>query len=460
MTNIDAAMALFDERCEAFLDDLKTFLRFQTISAQPEHKTDMQTCAEWIRDQLASAGLKAEVLPTAGHPAVFADSGPTVRNANAPTILCYGHYDVQPVGDESLWKSPPFEPTLRDGNLFARGSADNKGQCMTHLAAVRSWYATNHPLPVRVKFLIEGEEEIGSPHLPAILEEHRQRLACDYVLISDTSKHDDETPALTRSTRGLVYKHITIDGPARDLHSGQYGGMVANPANTLAKIIASLHDDAHRVTIPGFYDEVLPVTDDLRQELAEAGTTDADVLAATGSPATAGEAGFSTAERNTVRPTLDVNGMVSGYTGEGGATIIPARASAKISMRLAANQDPAKISQAFDDAVRRVCPSTVQLTITTEATCAAYTAPADSPAVQVAIHALTEAYSRPAVVKREGATLPILPLFKEILGADSLMLGFAAPDCNLHSPNEFFGLDDFKKGVRCIIRFLGYMGPS
>lgn len=437
---------------------MMTFLRFPSVSTEPERTDDMRNCARWIAGQLERARLKVELLETVGHPAVFADSGPVDGHENAPTLLCYGHYDVQPAGDLEAWNSPPFEPTVRDGNVFARGAADDKGQVMTHLAAFQCWREAVGTLPVRIKFLIEGEEEIGSPNLPDLIRREKERLACDYVLISDTAKHDASTPAIPYGTRGLVYKHIIVEGPTRDLHSGTYGGTVANPANTLARIIAGLHDENNRITIPGFYDEVIQLDDREREGIERDGLSDKALLEATGSAAAWGEKGFATALRCTVRPTLDVNGLSAGFVGPGSSTIIPAGATAKVSMRLVPDQDPEKISQAFDDAVRAVCPPSVRLRIETKATCAAYTAPLDSPGLKAAAHALEQSFGRPPVLTREGGTLPILPLFKQILGADSLMLGFALPDCNLHSPNEFFGLEDFSTGTQCILRFIGTFG--
>jgi acetylornithine deacetylase/succinyl-diaminopimelate desuccinylase-like protein len=481
-TMIDSALNIFDRRRQAFLDDLMSFLRFQTISAQPAHASDMRRCAEWIRDQLTAAGLQARILPTAGHPAVFADTGPVdapetpaksplserrkttpePRAASggrmAPTILVYGHYDVQPVGDPKLWTSPAFEPVVRDGIIYARGAADDKGQVMTHLAAMRCLGEAGSKLPVRIKFILEGEEEIGSPNLPELIQAQRDLLACDYVVLSDTGKLDEETPAIAYSSRGLVYKQITIDGPRKDLHSGEYGGAVANPANVLATIVASLHDERRRVTIPGFYDDVLPLSVEDRRLLAGQDKSDEALAAATGSPGPYGEEGFSAIERSTARPSLDVNGMWSGYTGEGSATIIPTQAAAKVSMRLVANQDPAKISAAFDEAVRRACPPAVRLKIETFGTCAAYVGPTDSPGMRAARKALAESFGREPVLTREGGTLPILPMFKQVLGAESVMLGFASPDCNVHSPNEFFAVSDFETGTRCVLRFLAEMG--
>jgi acetylornithine deacetylase/succinyl-diaminopimelate desuccinylase-like protein len=457
--NLDTSLSALDRGYSQYERDLLEFLRLPTISAQPEHIADMRACAEWVAAQLRLAGLHAEVMPTGGHPVVFADTGPAA-DPTAPTFLVYGHYDVQPIGDEQLWLSPAFEPTIRDGNVFARGSADDKGQVMIHLAAMRALHEARVPCPVRIKFLIEGEEEIGSPHLPPFLREHRDLLACDHILISDTAKHTADIPSLTQSTRGLVYKEIIVEGPDHDLHSGIFGGSIANPANVLARIIASLHDDRHRVSIPGFYDDVRPLAADERQALLETDITDAELLAATGSNAPQGEAGFTTAERRGTRPTLDVNGIVGGYTGAGAATIIPARASAKVSMRLVPDQDPARISVAFDETVRSACPPTVRLQIISSQGCRAYVAPLDSPVMHLARRALTETYDQSPAILREGGTLPILPLFKEVLDADSVMLGFADPNCNLHSPNEFFGLRDFRLGIQCVLRFLFAVGTA
>lgn len=450
--NIEKTIETFDGTKAAFLEELFTFLRFQTISAQPDHKQDLTACVEWLRNRIESAGLSVDVIETEGHPAILADTGPV--EGGGPTVLCYGHYDVQPEGDLSLWESPPFEPMVRDGAIFARGSADDKGQLWTHIAALRSYSLSGRPWPCRVKMLIEGEEEIGSPHLVDVIQQHRERLSCDLILISDTSKRDAETPGVTYATRGMIAKELILDGPAKDLHSGQFGGSVANPANVLAHIVAGLHDADQRVTIPGFYDHVVELTDSEKTMLAEWDLSEAELCAVTGSPASCGEAGYTTGERRTARPTLDVNGLVSGYTGEGSASIVPMRASAKISMRLVADQDPDRISKAFDRAVRQACPAAVRLSIRSHAQCAAYAAPVDSDAMRAAREALAESYGTQAALLREGGTLPILPLFRQVLGADSLMVGFADPACNLHSPNEFFHIRDFERGTESIIRLL------
>jgi len=451
--SIEKALETFHRLRPALLNDLFEFLRFPTISARPEHKPEMARCAAWVGDRLTAAGLDARVIETSGHPAVIADGGPPA-SPSAPALLVYGHYDVQPVGQEDLWHSRPFEPVVRDGAIYARGSADDKGQLMIHLAVARVLREAGLPWPVRLKFLVEGEEEIGSPGLPGLLRQQQAALACDYVLISDTSKHDQDTPALTCGTRGLVYKEIVVSGPSRDLHSGQFGGTVANPANVLAAIIAGLHDRDGRVAVKGFYEDVAPI--DERQEWLSAlpEISDEQLRQATGSPCPFGEAGFTTARRRTVRPTLDVNGLLAGYTGQGAATVIPAQASAKISMRLVPDQDPQKVSEAFDATVRALCPDAVRLQIVTHQGCRPYRLPAGLAVLSLAAQALEATYGRKPVMTLEGGTLPILPLFKEVLGADSLMLGFADPNCNLHSPDEFFHLADFDRGVQCILRFL------
>ena len=445
-----------DANRKEFIEELKELLRIPSVSTLSEHKCDIRRTAEWLRAHLESIGMSRVALyETPGNPIVYAE---WLEAGDAPTVLIYGHYDVQPADDaDNLWLSDPFEPDVRDGNLYARGATDDKGQTITQIKAIQSLLATGQ-MPVNVKFIIEGEEEIGSRNLPLYLRNHAAELACDYLVISDTSKLDAQTPALAYATRGLVYKEIILTGPNRDLHSGQYGGAVANPANVLAAILNSLRDHQGRVTIPGFYDDVVPLTPEERQRLGTHGLSDADLVAKTGCPSPSGETGYTTAERCTARPTLDVNGLCAGYTGEGAATVIPTTATAKLSMRLVGNQNPDAISLAFDEAVRQVCPPTVKLTIRNHSHCAAYLAPTDSPGMRAAAQALADSFGRPPVLTREGGTLPILPLFKEVLGADSLMLGFSVPDCNLHSPNEFFHVADFVAGTRCILRFIERLG--
>lgn len=449
---IDKVLAHIDANKETNLERLKDFLRIPSISTDPACKADMRRAAEWVHRLLTECGIESEIVDTPGHPCVLADTGPS--DAAGPTLLVYGHYDVQPAGDESLWDSPAFEPTVRDGTLYARGAADDKGQVLTHLLAAESWMKTNGKTPVRVKFIIEGEEEVGSPNIEGIVRGQRERLACDYVALSDTPKFDENTPAITYGTKGMIYKEIVVLGPKQNLHSGSFGGTLTNPGNALAAAIASLRDTDNRVTIPGFYDDVRELSAEERMQLTELPFVEAAYMKSMGVPSLEGEKGYSTLERRWARPTLDVNGLFGGFTGEGASTIIPSKMSAKVSMRLVPDQDPDRISRAFDDAVRAAIPNGVRVEIKTHASCAAYISSLDSPGMKAAVEAITAAFGKPPVFIREGGTLPILPLFKEVLGADSLMLGFCLPDCNAHGPNEFFRIADFNDGTKAAAHFM------
>ncbi len=431
-----------------FVERLNTLLRIPSISTASEHAGDVRQACEFVKEQFLSMGLEAQIIETPRHPAVFADTG-----GSGPTILVYGHYDVQPPGDEALWDSPPFEPQVRDGVLYARGSADDKGQALCHLFGAEAWLKAGGKLPCRVKFLIEGEEEIGSPNLDALVAEHRERLACDIVVISDTSKLSIETPAITYGTKGLVYKDIRVFGPKQNMHSGCFGGTMANPGNVIASIVAAMRDDQNRVSIPGFYDDVVPLTDHERQTLAALPFDDAQFLADLGCPKLDGEAGYTTLERKGARPTLDVNGMYGGYMGEGAMTVIPSMCGMKVSMRLVPNQDPETISKQFDDFVRAQCPDTVRLEIDTHGVAAPYATPLDLPALKAAMAAVETGFGvKPALI-REGGTIPIMALFKKELGAESVLMGFSEPNCNLHGPNEHLHVSDFVNGVRSAAAF-------
>ena len=449
---IEAVERYIADQQRQAIERLDAFLRFPSVSTDPELSGQTRVTGEWVRDQLAACGLEAELVETAGHPCVIADSGPA--DGGGATLLIYGHYDVQPAGDESLWKSEPFEPTTRDGSLFARGAADDKGQVLAHMLAVEAWLKVAKRLPIRVKFLIEGEEEIGSPNLGELVRQHRDRLACDYVVLSDTAKLDATTPAITYSTKGLVYKEIVVTGPKSDLHSGSFGGTVANPANVLAGILAGLKDGDERITIPGFYDDVRILDAGEVKMLEALPLDDADYLTMTGSPGFDGEAGYSTKIRRWARPTLDVNGLCSGFIGEGSSTIIPSKAMAKVSMRIVPDQDPEKISAAFDQAIKAAAPASVRVEVSSHASAAAYVCPLDCPGINAAVSAVEAGFRKKPVLIREGGTLPILPLFKEVLGAESIMIGFALPDSNAHGPNEFIVLDDFHAGIRTAAHFM------
>jgi len=448
---IEKTIAHIESQRERFLGRLMDLLRIPSISTDPDRRADMRRGVEWVHQHFMECGINSEIVETRGHPAVIADSGPV---NGAPTLLVYGHYDVQPAGDESLWSSPPFEPAVRDGTIFARGAADDKGQILAHLFAAQSWLETAGGLPVRCKFLIEGEEEIGSPNIESVVRDCAERLACDYVVLSDTPKFDAETPAITYGTKGLVYKEIIVYGPKQDLHSGQYGGTVTNPGNALAVIIASLRDAERRVTIPGFYDAVREPTAEERSRMSQLPFDEADFRAVVGVDILDGETGFNVTERRWCRPTLDVNGLLSGFTGEGASTIIPAKAMAKVSMRLVPDQDFRRISAAFDDAVQNAAPPGVKIEIKNHASCAAYLCPLDSPGIKAASMAIEAGFGNAPVFTREGGTLPILPLFKEVLGADSILIGLCHPNCNAHGPDEFFEIANFVAGMKTSAHFM------
>ena len=433
-----------------FVERLNTLLRIPSISTASEHAGDIRKACDWVKEQLLAAGVETVVLETPKHPAVFADTG----ESDGPTILIYGHYDVQPTGDLSLWDSEPFEPTLRDGAIFARGSADDKGQVLCHLMAVEAWVKTAKKLPCRVKMLIEGEEEIGSPNLEKLITDNLERLACDVVVLSDTAKFSSTIPAITCGTKGLIYKDIRITGPKQNLHSGVFGGTVANPGNVLANIIAAMKDADNKVTIPGFYDDVVPVTGQALADIKALPFDDGQYLKDVGSPELDGEKGYSTIERKWVRPTLDVNGMYGGYMEEGAMTIIPRMCGAKVSMRIVPDQDPEKISKMFDDFVRSQCPSTVRVEIDSHAAAAPYATPLDLPAVKAAALATEKGFGVKPVYIREGGTIPIMAMFKEHLKVESVLMGFSDPNCNLHGPNEFFHVADYLAGIRSSAHFI------
>jgi acetylornithine deacetylase/succinyl-diaminopimelate desuccinylase-like protein len=379
-----------------------------------------------------------------GHPIVLA------KNEHKPgrtTVLVYGHYDVQPPEPLDKWDSPPFEPTVRDGLLYARGSADDKGQVWAHCEAVLAWQA-HGGLPLNVTMLIEGEEEIGSEHLAAFVEENKAELRADVAVISDTSQFGRGIPALTCGLRGLVYMEVFVTGPGHDLHSGQFGGSVPNPANVLCELIGSLHDKNGRVTVPGFYDDVRDIPAVERDAWRRLPFDEKRDLGELKLSAAAGEPGFSTLERRWARPTLDVNGLTSGYQGHGAKTVIPSTASAKVSMRLVPAQDPAKIAEAFERALRERCPKSVKIEFARHGGSPAVLVPADSPAMRLAAEAVREGFGTAPALIREGGSIPVVGLLKRVLGVDTLLVGFGLPDDRLHSPNEKFDLDSLHKGSR------------
>jgi acetylornithine deacetylase/succinyl-diaminopimelate desuccinylase-like protein len=428
-----------------FVAELCEFLRFPSVSAQPQHKRDLQACAGWLVSHCKKIGLEAQVYPTDGHPIVVAKT-PRVKNSRKPHFMVYGHYDVQPPEPLDLWKTPPFEPRLEGRSLFARGSTDNKGQHFVHLKAVEAYLKTGTPLPCDLTFVIEGEEEVGSANLAKFLKSHRTELKCDTVVVSDTGMPDADHPALTYSLRGVIAFQITLRGPSRDLHSGTFGGAVDNPAMALSQLLAGLRDKNGRIAIPGFYDEVKPLTAYERKEFARLPTNDAELQKLIGVKKLFGERGFTPIEQRSARPTFEINGLTSGYQGEGGKTIVPAWARAKITCRLVPNQNPAHIRKQVLRHLRKICPPTVRMEIEAGHGAEAYLVSPVSAQAQAALRALRGAFKREPVLLREGGSIPIVNDFKKVLGADSLLLGLGLPDGNAHSPNEKFNLDCFAKG--------------
>lgn len=444
--------AYAQEQKFAFLDELKHFLRIPSVSTQPQHDKDVSLAAHWLAEQMETAGLEnVRVIETAHHPLVYGDwlhAGP-----DAPTVLVYGHYDVQPADPFELWETPPFEPVVRDDYIYARGAADDKGQVYIHVKAVESYLRSDGRLPVNVKFIVEGEEESGGASLTEFIPENKELLAADVVLISDSAMLNREQPAIVYGLRGMTYAFVDVQGPGRDLHSGGYGGGIDNPLNVLGHIIAGLKDADGHVNIPGFYDDVRPLSEEERALLAALPFDAQEWLEETGAPRAWGEADYTLVERIGARPTLDVNGIVGGYTGDGAKTVLPARGHAKISMRLVPDQDPQDIFQKFSRYVQELAPPTV--TVKTTLFHHAYPSITDYslPAVQAAAAALEAVFGREPVFVREGGSLPVVSDFQRDLGLESVIMGFGLPDDKIHAPNERFYLPNFYKGIETSIRF-------
>lgn len=427
-----------------FIEELLEFLRIPSVSAISAHKADTRAAAEWVRDQLQSAGVTTELVETAGHPIVF---GEWLKAPGAPTVLVYGHYDVQPPDPLNEWKTPPFEPDIRDGHVFARGATDDKGQMLTHVKSVEAWLKAQGSLPVNVKFVIEGEEEVGSNNLDLFLEARREQLKCDVAVVSDTSQYAPGIPAITYGLRGIVACELTIHGPRQDVHSGIFGGSIANPCNVLAKLIAQLHDDNGRVQVPGFYDDVRELSAEERKEFAALPFDESKFLKDLGSAAAAGEKGYSSLERRWARPTCDVNGLTGGYQGEGPKTIIPAKASAKITCRLVPDQNNDRIIAAIETFFRDRCPASVRMEFKTYHGCPATVCDIHSPWMKAARAAIKTGFGKEPVLIREGGSIPVVGTFKKLLGVDTLLLGWGQNTDNLHGPNERFSLEGFRAGI-------------
>ncbi len=439
-----------------FIQELTEFLSIPSVSTAPEHAADVRKCGEWLVNHLRKIGLETvELHETPGHPIVYAEhchAGP-----DKPTVLFYGHYDVQPVDPIELWTNPPFEPTYRDGKVFARGATDDKGQVFLHIKALEALLATT-VLPVNVKILIEGEEEIGSINLTSYIEQNKERLACDTVVVSDTPLYGPGLPSLCYGLRGLCYMEIHVQGPNRDLHSGSYGGSITNPANALCEIISKLKDSHGRIAIPGFYDDVIDLSVEERAEYAklpfdaEAFKSGLDV------PSLFGEEGYTTLEHISGRPTLDVNGLHSGFTGVGAKTVLPAKASAKVSMRLVANQDTEDIAAKFTDFVHSIAPPSIKVDVVNLHGANPVLVERTGKGMHAASKALKDAYGKEPYFTREGGSIPVCIIFDTILKAPTVLMGFGLQDENAHSPDEHFDLDNFTIGMKAASLFYTYMG--
>ena len=427
--------------------ELCEYVRFPSVSAQPQHRQDLRACAEWVVKHCQQIGLEARLCPTQGNPIVVARTPRAkAQGRRRPHFVVYGHYDVQPPEPLDLWKSPPFEPRIVGRSLFARGACDNKGQNLAHLKAVEAYFKTGTELPCDLTFVIEGEEEVGSSSLASFLRSHRAELRCDAIVISDTGMPTPKHPALTYALRGITSFEVTLRGPARDLHSGMFGGTVDNPAMALCQLLGKLRDKNGRVAIPGFYDEVEALSAYERKQFKRLPFDASAYRKFLGVPALFGERGFTPIEQRSARPTFEINGLTSGYQGEGGKTIVPAWARAKITVRLVPKQNPARISKLVQRHLEKLCPPSVRLEIKAGHGGEAYLVSPTGPQAQAALRSLKLAFGCEPVLLREGGSIPIVNDFKKILRADALLVGLALPDDNAHSPNEKFDLDCFAKG--------------
>lgn len=453
---MQAVQRYIQEHKNRFLEELLELLKIPSVSANVAFKGDILKTAQYVASSLTQAGVdNVEICSTAGNPIVYGDK---IIDASYPTVLVYGHYDVQPPDPMELWESGPFEPVIKktaihpDGAIFARGSCDDKGQLYMHVKAIEAMLAT-HSLPCNVKFMIEGEEEVGSINLGIFCKENTSKLACDVILISDTSIIANDTPSITTALRGLSYVEVEVTGPNRDLHSGVYGGGVANPINVLCDMIASLHDQNGHVTVKGFYDDVEEISMEERKKMAEAPFNEEDYKKSLGIDAVQGEKGFSTDERVSIRPTLDVNGIWGGYTGEGAKTVLPSKAYAKISMRLVPHQNSDTITRLFSEHFKSIAPPSVKVVVTSLHGGAPAVTPTDTPEYEAAHLAMKETFGKDPIPKREGGSIPIVALFEEVLHAKSVLMGFGLNSDAIHSPNEHFGLFNFYKGIETIPYF-------
>jgi acetylornithine deacetylase/succinyl-diaminopimelate desuccinylase-like protein len=438
------------------LEQLKELVAISSVSTLTEHREEITRAARWLADHMEAIGLKGvSVQPTGGHPVVY---GEWVEDDDAPTILVYGHYDVQPPDPAEQWRIPPFSPTVEGDNLYGRGTSDDKGQLFIHLKAFEAFRETAGRPPTNVKFLLEGEEEIGSPNLEGFVRANRDGLAADVALISDSAILAPDQPAIVYGLRGLCYMEIEVEGPDHDLHSGSFGGAIHNPGEVLCQIVAALKDEQGRITIPGFYERVRPLGAEERAELARAPFEEERFRQEAGVSKTWGEAGYTVLEQIGARPTLDVNGLVGGFTGEGSKTIIPSTARAKVSMRLVADQDPYEIRDLFTAHVRSLAPDTVRLTVRDWSMARPALVDRNIPAIQAAARAYRQAFGVEPVFKREGGSIPVVTMLKEVLGLETVLMGFGLPDDRVHSPNEKLNLKNFYRGIETVIHFMSDYG--
>lgn len=445
-----------EDNMPRFIEEWSSLIRIPSISCQPEHKADMQACAERWKQLLLEAGAdRAEVMPSQGNPMVYAE---LMRNPDAKTVLVYAHYDVMPAEPLELWQSAPFEPEIRNGRLYARGADDDKGQAMIQVKAFEYLLKQKADSPfaegkINVKFLFEGEEEIGSPSLEAFCREHKDLLRSDIILVSDTSMIGKHTPSITTGLRGLAYWEIEVTGPNRDLHSGHFGGAVANPINVLCKMLAQVTDDKGRITIPYFYDKVLPIPEAEREMIARIPFDLEQYKQAIDVQDVAGEEGYSTLERNSCRPSFDICGIWGGYTGEGSKTVLPSKAYAKVSCRLVANQDHEEVSETFADYMQQLAPKSVRVKVTPMHGGQGYLCPIDLPAYKAAEAGFTEAFGIRPLAARRGGSIPIISTFEQVLGVKTILMGFGLESNAIHSPNESFDLEVFQKGIAAVVGF-------
>jgi acetylornithine deacetylase/succinyl-diaminopimelate desuccinylase-like protein len=450
---MEKLQAYLEANKQRFLDELLDLLRIPSVSADPKFKGDVLRTAEYVKAKLIAAGAEHVALEqTKGYPVVYGDK---IIDPRLPTVLVYGHYDVQPADPYDLWHSPPFEPVIKDGSIYARGSADDKGQMYMHVKAFEAMLS-NDSLPCNVKFMIEGEEEVGSENLEAYVKANAAKLKSDVVLISDTSIIANDTPSITIGLRGLAYLEVEVTGPNRDLHSGVYGGAVANPINILCDMISSLHGKGRRVNIPGFYDDVQAVPGSERAEMAKAPFSLAEYEKDLDVNEVLGEEGYSTTERVSIRPTLDVNGIWGGYTGQGAKTVLPSKAYAKISMRLVPNQSSEKITKLFEDHFKSIAPKYVKVKVTNLHGGEAAVTPTDTIAYKAASKAMEKTFGKAPIPQRTGGSIPIVTMFERVLGTKSVLFGFGLDSDSIHSPNEHYGLFNYYKGIETIPYFFQY----